>query len=83
MCWAWLVVADAGWYGWLAGDNLVASQLNLLEAAKRAGTIKRFIPSEFGGDYTTAGPEGETFNPALKKYLGAKEVLPSSLCLET
>ena len=72
-------MADAGW---LAGDNTVASQLKLLEAAQRAGTIKRFIPSEFGGDYIITGPEGETYNPALKEFLNAKEVLSSIPCLK-
>ena len=54
-----------------AGPDLAPAQLALIEAAKKAGTIKRFIPSEFGGDYDLAD---EGIAPALRGFLGAKQV---------
>ncbi len=56
------------------GKDIVSGQLALVEAAKKAGTIKRFYPSEYGGDFVLTGKEGSTFNPHLRKFLEAKEV---------
>lgn len=59
-----------------SAETLESDQLKLIEASKKAGTIKRFFPSEFGGDYTPSGADGLSFNPALRQYLQAKEVVP-------
>lgn len=56
------------------GKDIVSGQLALVEAAKKAGTIRRFYPSEYGGNFVLSGKEGSTFNPHLRKFLEAKEV---------
>ncbi|CAM6108827.1 unnamed protein product [Calypogeia fissa] len=46
----------------------VADQVNILEAAKEAGTIKRFVPSEFGFDMD----KFETELPVMKNTFESK-----------
>jgi hypothetical protein len=38
----------------IGSDEGSKSQLNLIEAAEKSGTVKRFAPSEFGVDYVEA-----------------------------
>lgn len=38
----------------IRNDETSKSQLNLIEAAEKSGTVKRFAPSEFGIDYMEA-----------------------------
>ena len=52
----------------------MSSQLALIDASKKAGTIKRFYPSEYGGYYALSGERGSTFNPYLRQFLESKEV---------
>ena len=63
-----------------AGKDIVAGQLALVEASKKAGTVKRFYPSEYGGNFILSGKQGSTFNPYLRKFLEAKQV---SLCFSS
>ncbi|KAI4368985.1 hypothetical protein MLD38_017480 [Melastoma candidum] len=48
----------------VGGKNLL-DQLNLVEAIKAVGTIKRFLPSEFGHDVDKADP----VEPGLQMYV--------------
>ena len=56
-----------------AGPDLAPAQLALIKAAKKAGTIKRFIPSEYGGDFDFDLAD-EGIAPPLRDFLGAKQV---------
>ncbi|CAM6128098.1 unnamed protein product [Calypogeia fissa] len=51
-----------------AVNDPVAGQVNILEAAKEAGTIKRFVPSEFGFDMD----KFQTELPLMKNMLVSK-----------
>ncbi|MBD2776223.1 aromatic alcohol reductase [Iningainema tapete] len=46
-------------------DSYIAGQTNLLEAAERAG-VKRFVPSDFTGDYHKLD-YGDNFNTDMRK----------------
>ncbi|XP_021810770.1 leucoanthocyanidin reductase-like isoform X2 [Prunus avium] len=48
----------------VVGGARILDQLILLEAIKSAGTVKRFLPSEFGHDIDRADPE----EPGLSMY---------------
>ncbi|KAB1212669.1 Leucoanthocyanidin reductase [Morella rubra] len=52
------------------GGERISDQLILVEAIKAVGTVKRFIPSEFGHDIDRADPE----EPGLTMYRGKREV---------
>ncbi|KAG5236965.1 leucoanthocyanidin reductase [Salix suchowensis] len=53
----------------LGGEN-VLDQLGLIEAIKAVGTIKRFLPSEFGHDVARADP----VEPGLHMYKEKREI---------
>ncbi|CAA7400872.1 unnamed protein product [Spirodela intermedia] len=53
----------------LGGRNLL-DQLPLIEAIKAAGTVKRFLPSEFGNDVDRANP----VEPGLRVYEEKRKV---------
>jgi len=55
----------------VSGETLGQGQLNLLEAVKQTGTIKRFIPSEFGVDLDRVG-KGKFFVLDTKIAFGEK-----------
>ncbi|PGG95147.1 hypothetical protein AJ79_08200 [Helicocarpus griseus UAMH5409] len=59
----------------LTGEAQSTAQLNLIEAATRSYTTKRFIPSDFGIIYTEAHAQ---LIPILKGKLAAAEKLRSS-----
>ncbi|XP_062111204.1 leucoanthocyanidin reductase-like [Humulus lupulus] len=52
------------------GGKNIMDQLILLEAIKRAGTVKRFLPSEFGHDVDRADP----VEPGLTMYEEKRKV---------
>ncbi|KAM5349894.1 hypothetical protein ACJ41O_006399 [Fusarium nematophilum] len=59
----------------VSGDN--SSEINLIRAAEKSKTTKRFIPSYFGTPYT---PEQyESFPPALAKKAAIEELEATSL----
>ncbi|KAI4373303.1 hypothetical protein MLD38_011439 [Melastoma candidum] len=53
----------------VGGEN-VLDQMNLVEAIKAVGTIKRFLPSEFGHDVDKADP----VEPGLNMYIEKRRV---------
>ncbi|OMO90195.1 NmrA-like protein [Corchorus capsularis] len=52
------------------GGGQILEQLSLIEAIKAAGTVKRFLPSEFGHDVDRADP----VEPGLSMYKEKREV---------
>lgn len=53
----------------LYDDDSVSAQMTLINAAIESGTVKRFLPSEFGVDYSRPGvvdsyPGAKWFNDA-------------------
>ncbi|XP_043690568.1 leucoanthocyanidin reductase-like [Telopea speciosissima] len=52
------------------GGDSILDQLNLINAIKAVGTIKRFLPSEFGHDIDRADP----VEPGLTMYLEKRRV---------
>ncbi|CAM6099863.1 unnamed protein product [Calypogeia fissa] len=52
-----------------AVPGVLAEQINILEAAKEAGTIKRFIPSEFGLDIGKVKRDVPLTSPTFEKKL--------------
>lgn len=59
----------------LASEEAAQAQLNLINAAIKSGTVKTFIPSEYGIHYTE---EVAAFHPAAKWWLDASSLLRSS-----
>ncbi|KAH7121169.1 hypothetical protein B0J11DRAFT_58997 [Dendryphion nanum] len=59
----------------LASEEGAQAQLNLINAAIKSGTVKSFIPSEYGIHYTE---EVAAFHPAAKWWLDASSLLRSS-----
>ncbi|KAJ4296451.1 hypothetical protein N0V90_006496 [Kalmusia sp. IMI 367209] len=59
----------------LATPENSQAQLNLIEAAVQSGTVKKFIPSEYGIHYTE---EVATFHPAARYWLDAAAALRTS-----
>lgn len=53
----------------VGGDGIL-DQLNLIEAIKNVGTVKRFLPSEFGHDIDRADP----VEPGLTMYMQKREI---------
>jgi hypothetical protein len=58
----------------LTGPSMAQAELNLVEAARQAGTIKLFIPSQFGGEYPVKGPYKHLYTPPLKAIVSGKDV---------
>ena len=59
---------------WFSGPAQATAQLKLISAARKIGTIKRFFPSEYGGDYPKSGPVFDSYKPAVKASIAAKQV---------
>ncbi|KAL5761475.1 hypothetical protein ACOSP7_017739 [Xanthoceras sorbifolium] len=53
-----------------AGGSIILDQLPLVEAIKAVGTVKRFLPSEFGHDVTRTDP----VEPGLNMYNEKRKV---------
>ncbi|PLN81566.1 NAD(P)-binding protein [Aspergillus taichungensis] len=60
-------------------DTTSTAQLNLIEAAEKSSSTKRFIPSEFGLPYTQ---EHAALFPTIKGKLAAAQKLQSTTTLE-
>jgi len=59
----------------LFSEDSAQAQLNLINAAIAAGTVKKFIPSEYGIKYTE---EMLSFHPAAQWWLDAADALRNS-----
>ncbi|CAO2652623.1 Nn.00g009060.m01.CDS01 [Neocucurbitaria sp. VM-36] len=57
-------------------ENSAKAQMNLINAVIESGTVKRFIPSEYGINYSHPGLL--EFHPAAKWWVDAAEVLRNS-----
>ncbi|CAI6340400.1 unnamed protein product [Periconia digitata] len=59
----------------MASEQSNQAQLNLIEAAAQTSSVERFMPSEFGVNYT---PEMLSFHPAAAWWLSAVSALRAS-----
>ena len=48
----------------------------MIKAASQAGTIKRYVPSEFGGEYPLEGKHAHITPPGIKAFMKQGEVRP-------
>ena len=64
----------------MAGGSRADLEARVIEAASQAGTIQRYIPSEYGGEFPIEGKHAHLTPPGIKAFTKECEVRHQTYC---